>query len=265
MAIDNARLYTEAQEAIRVRDEFMAIASHELKTPLTPLQLDLDLLLRIVHETGADQRLIKRLETANRQTRRLTHLVEELLDVSRLTSGHLSLELQEFDLVEMAGEVLDRHRRDAGVAGCALELHAERPVKGDWDRMRFEQILSNLLSNAIKYGAGKPVEVTVQEADGMARLVVEDHGIGISQEDAARIFDRFERAVSPRNYGGLGLGLYVARQLAEAHGGTIVVHSQLGVGAKFTAVLPLQCGVTVGAAQLQREGDRGAAEHSHRG
>jgi signal transduction histidine kinase len=264
MAIDNARLYTEAQEAVRVRDEFMSIASHELKTPLTPLQLDLDLLLRIVHETGADQRLVKRLETAHRQTRRLTQLVESLLDVSRLTSGHLSLQLQEFDLVEMAREVIDRHRRDASVAGCELQLHADAPVKGDWDRMRFEQILSNLLSNAIKYGAGQPVQVTVQEADGMARLSVEDQGIGISPQDAERIFARFERAVSPRHYGGLGLGLYVARQLAEAHGGTIVVHSQPGAGAKFTAVLPLQCGITVGTAQPQGEGDR-AAEHSHRG
>jgi PAS domain S-box-containing protein len=239
-AIENARLYSAAQEAIRIRDEFLSIASHELKTPLTPLQLQLDSLAATLRNSAlTSDKLNHRLETANRQTRRLTKLVENLLDVSRISAGRLSLDRERFDLSEITTEVAERFGADAAAAGCQIAVHTDHPVVGQWDRLRLEQVVSNLLSNAIKYGAGKPIEVHVRQEGGAARLVVADQGIGISPEDSARIFGRFERAVPLRHYGGMGLGLYIARQIVDAHGGSIVVSSAPGRGSTFTVVLPL--------------------------
>jgi PAS domain S-box-containing protein len=239
-AIENARLYSAAQEAIRVRDEFLSIASHELKTPLTPLQLQLDSLSAVLRSSELESdKLNRKLETANRQTRRLTKLVENLLDVSRISGGRLSLEREHFDLSEATTEVVERFGADAGAAGCRITVHADEPVVGLWDRLRLEQVLSNLLSNAIKYGAGKPIDVRVRQDGATARLTIEDQGIGIAPEDSSRIFGRFERAVPIRHYGGMGLGLYIARQIVDAHGGSIVVTSAPGRGSTFTVVLPL--------------------------
>lgn len=243
LAIENARLYREAHEAIRARDEFLQIASHELKTPLTPLQMQLDTLARTLEKSGVcDERLTSKIEMASRQTARLNRLVESLLDVARITSGRFVLEIEEFDFVEMVREIAERFQSEARKAGCEIVVHAEGRIVGKWDRLRIEQILSNLLSNAVKYGGGKPVEIRALAADDMVRLAVTDHGIGIDREALERIFDRFERAVSIRHYGGLGLGLFIARQIAEAHGGSIVAQSQLGSGSVFTVILPQQAG-----------------------
>lgn len=234
-AIDNARLYAAAQAAVRLRDEFLSIASHELRTPLTPLQLHLEMWQNAL--SGGDAR--RRLDTALRQTHKLSKLVESLLDVSRLTTGRMALEPERFDLTQVAREVIERFAPDARSAGCAVALNADEPILGRWDRMRVEQVLSNLLSNAIKYGAGQPIELTLERSDeGAAYLRVTDRGIGITPEDSARIFDRFERAVSPRHYGGMGLGLYIVRQIVEAHSGSIAVESTPGVGSSFTVLLP---------------------------
>jgi len=239
-AIENARLYSAAQDAIRIRDEFLSIASHELKTPLTPLQLQLDSLGATLRNSELkSDKLNRRLETANRQTRRLAKLVENLLDVSRISAGRLSLERERFDLSAVTAEVAERFGPDAAAAGCRVTVHADRAVLGDWDRLRLEQVVTNLLSNAIKYGAGKPIDIHVRQDGGTARLTVADQGIGISPEDSARIFGRFERAVPLRHYGGMGLGLYIARQIVDAHGGSIVVSSAPGRGSTFTVVLPL--------------------------
>ena len=172
-----------------------------------------------------------------RQGTRLTHLVEALLDVARLSTGRLQLGREEFDLAELAREVTGRFAEDLARAGCELQLHL-RPVRGCWDRLRVEQVLTNLLANAIKFGPGQPIEVHVEGEGGLARLVVRDHGQGISPEAQQRIFERFERAVSFRSFGGLGLGLYVSRQIADAHGGRIRVASEPGHGATFTVELP---------------------------
>jgi PAS domain S-box-containing protein len=259
-AIENARLYAAAQEAIRVRDEFLSIASHELKTPLTPLQLQLDSLSAALRSPEPDRDLLnRRLETANRQTRRLTKLVENLLDVSRISAGRLSLERESCDLTKLAGEIAERFGADAATAGCRVGVHADQPVVGQWDRLRLEQVLSNLLANALKYGAGKPIEIEVDRDAGAARLTIIDHGIGISAEDRSRIFGRFERAVPLTHYGGMGLGLYIARQIVDAHGGSIVVDSAPGRGATFTVLLPFAA--TPGERPAARESlDRGALQ-----
>ena len=234
---DRKRIERQLTEAIRARDEFLSIASHELRTPLTPLRLQLEALRRSVDKLG-DERMTERIDVALRQTHRLSKLVENLLDVSRIASGRMSLELEELDLAQVAREVAERFQEEAARAGCALELRLGEGARGVWDRSRVEQVATNLLSNAIKYGPGHPVVVEVQPDGDSVSLSVADQGIGVDPEDAGRIFQRFERAVSVRHYGGLGLGLYIARQIAEAHGGKISVTRREGGGSVFTVVLP---------------------------
>jgi PAS domain S-box-containing protein len=238
---ERERILADLRAAVAARDEFLSIASHELKTPLTPLQLQLDALRRLLGEAGArDGRLAGKIEQAARQTARLSRLVESLLDVSRITGGQLPLEREEIDFAELVSEVAERFREEARRAGCSLAVDVEAPVVGRWDRLRLEQVVANLISNAIKYGAGKPVEVHLAAGEGAARLTVRDYGLGVAEEDKKRIFERFERAVSMRHYGGLGLGLYIARQIIEAHGGSIAVSSERGAGSTFTITLPLE-------------------------
>ncbi|WNG41153.1 GAF domain-containing protein [Archangium violaceum] len=242
-AVENARLYHEAQEAIRVRDEFLSIASHELNTPLTPLMMNLQRLHRTVSSgSGAqvlsDEQLLRVVNVAQRQTKRLARLVGELLDISRIRLGRLELHQEQVDLGSLAREVMERLGDEPVWTESGMPtLRVEGPVVGLWDRSRLEQVVGNLLANAARYGQGKPVDVTVRAHDGEAWLVVRDRGIGIAPESCKRIFERFERAAS-RNFGGLGLGLYIARQIVEAHGGTIGVESELGVGSTFTVKLP---------------------------
>jgi signal transduction histidine kinase len=229
----------DAEDAVRMRDEFLAIASHELRTPLTPLRLQLQVMLRHLRQgrSGIPE-VQSAAESALRQTERLTALVDDLLQVSRISMGRLTLHLETMDLADAAREVLERHQPDARGAGCVLSLQAQ-PVVGRFDRLRVDEVLTNLIVNAIKYGAGKPVEVVVERENGTARLIVRDRGIGISSQDQMRIFDRFERAVSVRSYGGLGLGLYIVKQIVAAHGGNIDVRSAPGEGATFTVELPV--------------------------
>jgi PAS domain S-box-containing protein len=226
----------QAEEAIRLRDEFLSIASHELKTPLTALKLQLYSVQQ--KATGVDEALASRTERAVRASDRLADLIETLLDVSRIATGRLSLHLEPCDLVAIAREVVDRHREAATAAGSVVSIEADGPVTGSWDRLRVEQILTNLLSNAMKYAPRTAIVVRVAREADAAVLDVRDAGPGIPEADLARIFERFERA-SPQSYGGLGLGLYIARQIAEAHGGTLTAASAPGNGAVFTVRLPL--------------------------
>lgn len=231
----------EAREAIQARDEFLAIASHELRTPLSALVLQLASVQNALHEAeiqSLNAKLIGKVDKAVRATGRLTTLVDSLLDVSRIASGRLQLKPEECDLADVARDMIEREADAARRAGCELRCHVEAPIPGVWDRVRVEQILANLLSNAMKYGPGKPIEVTVATAGEAATIAVQDHGIGVSKADVERIFGRFERAVSMRHYGGLGLGLYITRQLVDAHGGTIRVTSEPGAGAVFVVKLP---------------------------
>ncbi len=236
---DQIRARRREEEAVRVRDEFLAIASHELRTPLTPLRLQLQATIRQLRRGEIGMKDVEaQLEAAVRQTKRIATLVNDLLEVSRISMGRLTLHPETMDLAEAAREVLERHEPEARNVGCALSLRAESAV-GTWDKLRIDEVLANLLTNAIKYGAGQPVEVAVERADVTARLTVRDHGIGIPREDQERIFDRFERAVSVRSYGGMGLGLYVVRQIVVAHGGSIRVQSAPGQGSTFTVELPI--------------------------
>jgi len=243
-AVENARLFHEAQEAIRVRDEFLSIASHELNTPLTPLQLHLQRLQRTVSggagvEAQSSEQVLRMVEQAQRQTRRLARLVRELLDISRIRLGRLELHPEPVDLGEVVRDVVERFADEQAWPHGEPALRVEGSAQGWWDRTRLEQVVANLLANALRYGQGKPVDLTVRAHDGEAFLQVKDRGIGIAPEARKRIFERFERA-SSRNFGGLGLGLYIVRQIVEAHGGTIGVESELGVGSTFTVKLPRQ-------------------------
>lgn len=241
VAIENSRLYREAREAVRARDEFLSIASHELKTPLTTLQLQIQGLARKLKSSGEDAAfpgLASRVATSERQVERLTALINNLLDISRITAGRLELDLEPVDLAAVAREAAARFREDLARAGCVLEFRAEGECVGQWDRLRLEQVVTNLLSNAAKYGAGRPIEIEVDGGEATARFSIRDHGIGIPAEHQVRIFERFERAVSDRHYGGLGLGLWIVRQIVDAFGGTIRVESRAGAGSTFTVLLP---------------------------
>jgi PAS domain S-box-containing protein len=241
-ALENARLFERAQKAVQLRDEFLSIASHELRTPVTALQLQVQGLQELAHKQPAGwtpDRLSARLERSTQSLARMNQLVESLLDVSRITTGHLVLNLEEVDLTAAVHEVVDQVRDEARRAGSELSVTAPGPIVGRWDRLRLEQVLANLLSNAMKYGAGQPIEIDLSGTGGPAILFkIVDHGIGIAAGDLERIFGRFERAVSMRHYGGLGLGLFLTRQIVEAHGGTVTAAATPGGGATFTVVLP---------------------------
>jgi signal transduction histidine kinase/DNA-binding response OmpR family regulator len=241
VAIANCRLYREARLAVAARDEFVSVAAHELKTPLAVLQLKLQQVEKkqqaslcgtCEHAVPADYR------GAARQISRLGHLVEALLDVSRIVASDAKLEHEEFDVCELARETIGRLGDLATRSRSTIVLRCAEPVRGAWDRLALERILGNLLSNALKFGAEKPVEVRIGVEGEHAVIEVEDHGIGIAPDDADRIFDQFERAVSSRHFGGLGLGLYVTRRLVEQHGGSIAVASRPGSGSLFTVRLP---------------------------
>jgi PAS domain S-box-containing protein len=251
-ALENARLYSEAQAAVAARDEFLSIASHELRTPLTALRLALENMRRVSTRGDTDrlppQYVERVLATAERQGQRLEKLVAALLDVSRIQMGRLELDVDEVDLGTIVGEVAAQFEDEAAQTGSTLHVRGD-PVRGYWDRLRISQVVTNLLANAVKYGGGNPVEIEYGPREDRAMLVVRDHGIGIDPVDQPQIFERFERAVSSRNYGGLGLGLYIVKRIVEAHGGTVRVESTPGVGATFHVDLPQRPSVSVRAAE----------------
>lgn len=236
--LDEERLQrARAEEAVRLRDEFLLIASHELKTPLTALRIDLQAMRQ---DQGSDcDKRERRLERVARDVDRLTSLISSLLSVSRLTRGKLVLKPTAMDLGQALAQIIDNLRGRAAKAGCELSLDVAAPVLGVWDRPRIEQVFVNLLANAFRYGAGAPVSVVLRREGSEAIVEVCDRGPGVPEADRERIFGRFERASSIRHYGGLGLGLYMAREIVKAHAGTIAAANRPEGGAVLTVRLPM--------------------------
>jgi signal transduction histidine kinase len=236
---ERERLLADLREAVSGRDTFLAIAAHELKTPLTALQIQLRLLQGNNHRSHAAmsaQELDTAVEMFARQTTRLRVLIENFLDVVHITSGHMDLDREPVDLRNVVSDILDGDH----LTGTRPEIVVDaQEVVGSWDRARLESVIGNLVSNAVKFGEGKPIRITISCEGAVARIVVTDRGIGIPPEQQVRIFEKFERAVSERHYGGFGLGLWVVRQIVEAHGGTIHVASEAGQGSTFVVELPL--------------------------
>lgn len=240
-AVDNARLYRDAQEAIRTRDDFLTIASHELKTPLTPLHLHLESMAKMSKGASTADilpRMASKLEVMLRQVDRLERLVNGLLDLGHVVGGRISLFKERVDLSQLCRDVVDRNEDALRRAGCTVSLEVEDGIRGEWDRLRVEQIVTQLLSNAMKFGQGRVIRVSLKADDGVARLAVEDEGIGIRAQDQQRIFRRFERAVPSRHYGGFGLGLWMVKEFVDAMGGDVYVRSEPGRGATFVVDLP---------------------------
>ncbi|MEW6056265.1 MAG: PAS domain S-box protein [Bdellovibrionota bacterium] len=242
VAVDNGLLYAAATKAIQARDDFMSVASHELKTPLTSLKLQTQIRQREISKGNlrrfTPEKLPLLVSEDDKQISRLIRLVDDMLDVSRIQTGKLSLSAEEFDLCDMIQDVLTRLSPQLEAKGCQVTFEAKCVAVGHWDRYRIEQVFINLLTNALKYGVGKPISVNVSAGGGVAHFSVSDHGIGIAEDDQARIFGRFERAVSVNSISGLGVGLYISKRIVEAHGGRIYVQSELGKGSIFTVELP---------------------------
>jgi len=240
---EKGRLLVELQRALRVRDDFLVLASHEFRTPLTVLRLQLAGLLRsradgaISAESPRDER--RRLLSLERQLERLSLMIERLVDVTMLSSEPLRLVREETDLRALVLDVIERAREWIDASRCIMRIEALEPVVGWWDPIRLESVVENLLSNALKFGAGKPVTVKVERADQTARLTIRDEGIGMSPDEQEGLFTKFARAVPTQNYGGFGFGLWIVDQLARGHQGQVRVSSVKGEGATFTVELPL--------------------------
>ena len=231
---------TKLAESVRARDEFLSIASHELKTPLSSLKLQLQLESRhLAAASGPDGGQPKWLGASLRQVERLERLIASLLDVTRMRAGRFEMRPQQLDLSELVGSVVERFSADLAKSETVARLDLERGTVGRWDPERLDQVVTNLLANVVKYAPGAPVEVAVAKRDGCAVIEVRDHGPGLTDEVRERAFDPFERASTSRGIGGLGLGLYIARGIVTAHGGTISVDSKPGAGAEFVVRLPL--------------------------
>jgi signal transduction histidine kinase len=234
----------ELQEAICMRDDFMSMVAHELRTPLNTLFLDAQL-RKMQLERGREdifdaaylQAMVAR---DKRQIEAMMRLIDDMMDVARIHSNRLSIRTGEVELSALLARVVGTLSNQAAAAGSSVTLHAAEPITGRWDEFRIEQVVINLTTNALRYGQGKPVDISLtREPDGV-RIAVRDQGRGISPTDQQRIFEQFERVAGNDGTGGLGLGLYITRQLVQAHGGSITVDSQPGQGSVFIVSLPLQ-------------------------
>lgn len=247
LAMDNASLFRRLEKALQVRDDFLSVASHELRTPMTSFRLAVQGLRRMAARSGlkekTDPMMLEALDTALRQSERLERFVHTLLETSRVGAQRRTPFPENIDLAELIKQIIQDFREEFYTSGSEVHLDLQ-PICGRWDRWFIEQIFINLLTNALKFGAGKPIEISTISTGGWAHIVVRDHGIGVSKNDQERIFERFERAVSARHYSGFGIGLSLIQELLKAMGGRIRLESELGHGAVFTVELPVERGET---------------------
>jgi signal transduction histidine kinase len=238
LAFENSTLYQLSQAAIAGRDEFLSIASHELNTPITSLKLHLQMTKKALSQGPiSSERFLKSLDASLKQVDRLIALIEVLLDVSRIQAGKLNLNFERFDLVDVTRELSERFKEVLSSNECLLTIKAPEQLWVNWDRMRIEQVLANLLTNAIKYAPGK-IDLILSNDSDLVKIEMKDYGEGIAQEKLSTIFERFERASSNRSIGGLGLGLFIVKQILDGHDGRIDVQSGPQDGSKFILNLP---------------------------
>ncbi len=232
------------QTALQTRDEFLSICSHELNTPLTSLKMHLQIMNKREEKYGPEvafsqENVHKFLSNAEKGVERIIHLVNDMLDISRVSTGRLSLNIEEVDFSKLTAETIDRHMPFLSMSNCELTLKIQPNVMVKIDRFRIEQVMTNLITNAAKYASECPVHITLKTQDGKAVLIVGDKGPGISEANQKKIFERFERVDSNATVGGLGLGLYISKEIVELHKGQIFVRSQIGEGSEFIVELPL--------------------------
>jgi PAS domain S-box-containing protein len=236
LSVQNARLYRGTQEALRARDEFLSIAAHEIRGPLTSMRLA----VQLIQQGMSPDALPKALDIIQREDRRLARFVDELLDLGRIRSGQLHFNFEDVDLNEVLQDVTTRLRSELTRAGSPLSISTEGRTVGSWDRFRLNQLVSNIVSNAIKFGLGKPIEIRLRQEHDTVTLTVRDHGIGIPADRQEQVFQPFERAVSARHYGGLGLGLHIVRTIVSGLEGRVWLESEPGAGTTVYVTLPLK-------------------------
>ena len=233
----------ELERAVRMRDDFMSIVSHEVRTPLNGLILETQLRkMHLARDNAAAftmEKMRAMVDRDERQIQSLIRLIEDMLDVSRIRTGKLSIRPAEFDLARTVAQLLENFAAQISAAQSSVNFTAEQPVVGQWDEFRIEQVISNLLTNALRFGANKPIDVSVYIEGSQAVVDERDQGIGISEENQQRVFQQFERVSANQVAAGLGLGLFISEQIVAAHSGTISVQSELGEGALFRVCLPL--------------------------
>jgi signal transduction histidine kinase len=232
----------ELEQAVRMRDDFMSIVAHEVRTPLNGLILETQLRkMHLARDNAAAFTLDKMhamVDRDERQIKSLIRLIEDMLDVSRIRTGKLSIRPTRFDLSALVRDWLQNFAPQIEAAESSVTLEADQTVVGSWDEFRIEQVISNLLTNALRYGAKSPITVKVYSESGQAWVEVRDLGIGIGEENQKRIFQQFERVTAKHAVAGLGLGLFISEQIVAAHGGSITVESRIGEGALFRVCLP---------------------------
>ncbi|XYH96816.1 sensor histidine kinase [Sorangium sp. So ce1128] len=242
----------DTRAALAARDEFLSIAAHELRSPLNALMLTIHRLKLRVPPDGSFPELDRLVDMSQRQIDRLTSLVQNLLDVTRIRARRLELDFEPKDLLQIVRDAAEEATEHARAAGTPVRIVASEPVFGLWDGARIEQVVQNLLTNALKYGGGSPIEVSLAREGTTAKLTVRDHGPGIAAEDRDRVFEPFQRIASTYKSQSLGLGLYIVREIVQAHGGSIVIESPDSGGAAFVVRLPV----------AQQQASETSAEHA---
>lgn len=233
----------KARKDIKARDEFLSFVSHELKTPLTSMLLQSQSALHSIRNVSlanfSIERLLRMLENSEEQTKQLSKMVNDLMNVSLITTGKLELEKKSVNLGDLTNSVVSKMEEKATMEGYDITTEIEDGIIGKWDPLRIEQVITNLLSNAIKYGNKKPIAISVFTKSYEAKLQITDRGIGIGKDMQGKIFNRFERGQNAHQFEGLGIGLYLSYQIVKAHEGRIEVASKVGKGTTFTLTLPL--------------------------